>query len=176
MERDRKRLSTIARVSSTLVETLDQVNDDRYFRHLMRVAADDFLARLICDDVVLAELTEHTRERLADWQVPNGMCPANEEPGIIRACARLEQLRRRDGLEVVYPVFPFHLRSYCRIRVAFSKKWHRLFGFHLLRLFRDAGPTINPLTDEQLRWIARSSRLRFPRPQNDLPSPSERVN
>ena len=26
---------------------------------------------------------------------------------MIRACARIEQLRRREGLEVAYPVFPF---------------------------------------------------------------------
>jgi hypothetical protein len=122
------------------------------------------------------ELTDNKPEELADRHLPQGMCPAHEEPGMIRACARIEQLRRREGLEVAYPVFPFHRRSYCRIRVTFSKKWHRLFGFHLLHLFRDGGPRTNPLTDEQLSLIARSPRVRFPRQHSDPPILNEQVN
>jgi hypothetical protein len=157
----RKQLWTLARESKSLTEILDQLEYDRYFRDLMRVLSDDSLARLVRDHQALAQITDYTWEKLADWHLPQWTCSSEEQPLIFRACVRLEQLRRREGLEVAHPVFPFDRRSYCRVRVAFHKKWHRLFGFHLIRLFQNAGPVTNPLTDEQLRWIERSGRPEF---------------
>ncbi len=89
------------------------------------------------------------------------MCSQVEQPEILRCCIRLEQLHRREGLEVHYPSFPFDRRSIFRVRVAFATKWRHLSGFHLLRLFRNTGHITNPLTDEQLRWIERCSFVEF---------------
>lgn len=176
MEKARRQIATLVRECNTLLEILDELDYDRYFRGLMRVLSDEALSHLVRDDAALMRITDYTREKLADWHLPQWICSPDEQPLIVRACMRLEQLHRREGLEVAHPVFPFDRRSYCRVRIAFHKKWHRLSGFHLVRLFRNAGPTTNPLTDEQLRWIKDSSPMRFRIWQRGPRTPYEQVN
>jgi len=175
MERGRKRLATLVRECESLTEILDQLDYEDYFRGLMRVLTDESLSQLVRNDAALTQITDYTREKLADWHLLKWICSANEQPLIIRAYARLEQLHRREGLEVAYPVFPFDRRCHARVRVAFQKKWHRLYGFHLIRLFRNAGPVTNPLGDEQLRWIEKAARLEFRNWLHSLQTPYAEV-
>ncbi len=176
VETVRKRLATLMRDCRTLTEILNQLDFEHYFRGLMRVLSDESLAKLARDDEALAEITDYTRNKLADWHLLEWTCSANEQPLIIRACVRLEQLHRREGLEVVHPVFPFDRRCHARVRVAFQKKWHRLYGFHLMRLFRNAGPVTNPLTEDHVRWIEKSDRLQFRNWLHDIHVPLARVD
>ena len=175
MERGRKRLVTLVRECESLAEILDQLDYEHYFRGLMRVLSDESLSHLVRNDAALTQITDYTRDKLADWHLLEWICSANEQPLIIRACARLEQLHRREGLEVAYPVFPFDRRCHARVRVAFQKKWHRLYGFHLIRLFRNAGPVTNPLGDEQLRGIEKAERLEFRNWLHSLQTPYSEV-
>ena len=95
MEKARRQIATLVRECNTLLEILNELDYDRYFRGLMRVLSDEALSHLVRDDAALIRITDYTREKLADWHLPQWICSPDEQPLIVRACVRLEQLHPR---------------------------------------------------------------------------------
>src|SRR5260370_19480310 len=95
MEKARRQIATLVRECNALLEILDELDYDRYFRGLMRVLSDESLSHLVRDDATLIPITHYTREKLADWHLPQWICSPDEQPLIVRAYMRLAQLHRR---------------------------------------------------------------------------------
>jgi hypothetical protein len=90
MEKARRQIATLVRECNTLLEILNELDYDRYFRGLMRVLSNEALSHLVRDDAALIRITDYRREKLADWHLPQWICSPDEQPLIIRACMRLE--------------------------------------------------------------------------------------
>jgi len=74
MEKARRQIATLVGECNTLLEILDELDYDRYFRGLMRVLSDEALSHLLRDDAALIRITDYTREKLADWHLLQWIC------------------------------------------------------------------------------------------------------